>query len=255
VRRTARGIWPAAPSARAALAFGVAALVGLVRPPAAAAEPAGLPVPPGCALGIGGPALRDATSVSEARDAAFAALAAERLPVHVASEVGWSDARLRELSSERASGRLRGVYVAALRRRPDGRVDAVVCGAEIDPDTLPGRGVGGATTWPRRLERRRGCGLGIAGVDLDALLRARSARTDALEMLARELETEVHHALHLHGGRRVERDHRVGATPTARAAIEAIDAELDEASWLDRRGRGPLGLPGVLYLQLCLPDP
>ncbi len=234
--------------------IGVAALVGLMPSLGAAAEPPPPSVPPGCALGIGGPALRDATSVREARDGAFAALAAERLPLHVTSEVGWRDARLREVSQERASGRLRGAHLAALRRRADGRIDAVVCGAEIDPAALPRRGPDRSPTWPRGLVRRRGCGLGIAGVDLDARLRARSAREDALEMLARELETEVHHALHLHGGRRIERDHEVHATPSARAAIERLEPELGETRWLDRRGRGPLGLPGVLYLQLCLPE-
>ena len=231
--------------AGASLAIGAAAASAGVSP----AQPA---VPPGCTLGIAGPALRPATSLREARDAAFAALAAERLPLQLTSEVSWHDARVREISDERVTGVLRGVRIAGLRGHPDGRIDVLACGPEV-AGRPPGRGWRRA--WPRGLPRRAGCALGIAGEDIDTGARERAARRDALEMLAREREAEVRHELIVHGGRRVTRDHGVRASEAARAATAELEDELIEARWLDRAGRGPLGRAGVLYLELCFPEP
>ncbi len=244
----------AAPVTHVLCVLGVAALLGSLEPTAAVADPGALDVPPGCALGIGGPALREATSLREARDAAFAALAAEQGPTEVTSEIAWRDAQMREVATERVSGVLRGVYIAALRRHGEGRIDVVACGPKAAPPARARRSPGVRPIWPRPLPRRRDCALGVAGVDLSAQRRTASARRDALEMLARRFEAQVDHSLTLHGGRRLDRTHAVRATPDARARVEARAGDLVESQWLDERGRGPLGLPGLLYLQICLPS-
>lgn len=225
-----------------ALAWGGHASAGALSGRAASTPPRG------CALGIAGPALQPATSVREARDAAFAALAAERLPVHVTSELHLDGGRVRELDDERVSGVLEGAFVAGLRARGGGRVDALVCGPEHDADD-----VDASWRWPRGLGDARGCAVGVAGVDVHPAMRRRHARRDAREMLARVQATRVEHTLLLHGGTRVARAHVVGATREARRRVEDAGDALIESLWLDRDGIGPLARPGVLYLELCLP--
>lgn len=228
-------------------AFAVAlAAIGLAPMAAAAHDPTS--PPPGCALGIAGPALHPATSVREARDAAFVALATERLPVRLASELQLEGARVHEHTDERATGVVRGAWIAGVRVREGGRIDALVCGPERDV-----RGLGRRWGWPRGLGSRRACAVGVAGVDIDPAARRRSARSDAREMLARRQAVAVDHALVLHGGAHVARAHQVQSTAEARRRIDEAGDALTESAWLDRDGRGPLARPGVLYLELCLP--
>jgi len=217
----------------------------------------------GCALGIGGPALDQTRSLRAARDHAFAALAAARLGVELESEVGLTAARVRERSSERTEGVLRGVWIAALRARPDGGVDAIACAAgAAGPDGPPG------DAWPPGFRWGPGCGLGIAGPGPAHGDRARLAWRDAREMLARAIEARVAYVLEIDGGSRLRRSHSVRATPRAQQrtgeSSEAGEtsessetgetgASLERRSWLDGHGRGPLRRPGLLYTQLCLP--
>ena len=204
--------------------------------------------PPGCALGIAGPTLAPATALHGARDAAVAALAAERLGVALHAEVSWVGRRVRERADERADGVMHGVWIAGLRSRPGGGVDALACVAGA------GARHGSAGPWPPRFSRAAHCGVGVAGPGLGLGDQARAARRDAREMLARAVETRVEHRLSLDGGRRVDRDHRVEATASARLALDAVEEALEERHWADDAGRGPLGRPGLLYVELCLPD-
>jgi len=222
------------------------------RPPDRRARDAFELPPDGCALGIGGPALDPARSLRAARDDAVAALAAARLGVDLESEVGWVGARIRERSSERAEGVLRGVWIAALRARPDGGIDVVACGADATREASPQTPRG--DRWPPGFLRRPGCGLGIAGPGPASGDRSRLAWRDAREMLARSVEARIVHALALEGGIGLRRSHAVQATPRGQRRADEAEASLQRRSWLDRGGRGPLGRPGLLYAQLCLPD-
>jgi hypothetical protein len=73
-------------------------------------------------------------------------------------------------------------------------------------------------------------------------------------MLARSVETQVERELELDTGIRLERRHTVRATANAQRLIEEADPLLAHRQWLDRRGRGPLRQPGLLYVELCLPE-
>ena len=207
--------------------------------------------PPGCALGIAGPTLGAATALRTARDAAFAALAAERLGVNVSSEISWVGRRVRERSSEETSGTLHGVWIAGLRRRPGGGIDAVACGEDV---RLRSRRGHPGHRWPPGFHRVPHCAIGIAGDGLGPGDQARNALRDAREMLARAVEARVAHRLELDGGHRVDRSHSVRASAMAAQLIDEAAPSLKRSQWVDRSGRGPLRRPGLLYIELCLPE-
>jgi hypothetical protein len=208
--------------------------------------------PKGCTLGIAGPTLDPATALHVARDGAFAAMAAQRLGVELTSELSWVGTRVRERAQERTAGTLHGAWIAALRPRPGGGLDAIACGAEVV--AWPRGQDRSGNRWPPAFGRSSRCAIGVAGPGLGPGDQARLAWRDAREMLARSVEMRIERELELDAGIRVQRRHSVSATSVAQRLIEEADASLARRRWLDRRGRGPLRQPGLLYVELCLPQ-
>jgi hypothetical protein len=218
----------------------------------AAADPFEKPTQ-GCALGISGPTLDPARALREARDDAFAALAAEQLGVDVSSEVGWAGTRVHVRARERTSGRLQGVWIAGLRPRPGGGIDAIACVAHVDA-RASARFRNAAIRWPPAFRRQPRCALGVAGHRLGPGDQQRVAWHDAREMLARAVEARVVHRLELEAQRRPRRGHSVRPTAVSTQLIEEAEDHLERREWLDEKGRGPLRRPGLLYVELCLPE-
>ena len=77
---------------------------------------------------------------------------------------------------------------------------------------------------------------------------------DAREMLARAVEARIDHRLDVEAGQRTRRSHSVQSTASAAQLVAEADATLEKRQWPDHLGHGPLGRPGLLYVELCLPE-
>ncbi|MEM9176080.1 MAG: hypothetical protein AAGC67_12665 [Myxococcota bacterium] len=221
--------------------------------------PAWVDAPPTrCAVGSSGPTLNPRNAIRYARVAAIDALAAGSLSVDVQSITGSDGRGDFEMTAQSLSGVLADARIAALfaETNPgrEGRarlrqVHALACFPEADLRGLPDPG------YPRWLvdvpgEAGRVCATGISGPTRKPEDQAPSALGDARLALAIALESRIEKRV-FDDGRGVARMARE-IDPSPDALRRAARADALEERWLDARGEGPLGLPGVLYGLVCV---
>lgn len=222
-------------------------------------RPAWVDGPPAeCAVGASGPTLNPRNAIRRARAAAIDALAVGELPVDVQTITGsgsdgefllssqsvsgiLSDARIVALWADTATtgsirGRVRQVHAlacwptASLRGIPPPDYPRWLLDPEIGPDRI--------------------CATGIAGPTWRAEDQAESALRDARLALAIALESRIDKRIFDDGRGVVDMVKQVEPSPAALA--RAARAESLDRDWLDEEGRGPIGLPGVLYGLVCI---
>ena len=219
-----------------------------------------LPAPPaGCAVGLSGPTLDPGDAIRQARSSALENLAAQLLGVRVESELRISAEAVTEFTRQDISGVMALSRIVAMDSDsdPDARsrhelreVYALACPAEIATPHIPRPGF---PDWILDIpsEPDRICVPGVGGPTHDPRSQPDAALRDGRNALAHALESQIRQQS-VDDGRRLPRlRSQTQSTERARAVAEAVD-RLSE-SWLDRDGRGPLRIPGVLYGLVCGP--
>ncbi len=216
--------------------------------------------PAGCAVGFSGPTLHPGHAIRQARRSALENLAAEHLGVRVASEFRTSGETGREATFQEISGTIANSRIAAMASGtdPSGRGDrelrevyALACPAEVETTGIARPDF---PEWILNIPSQHGriCVPGAGGPTRDPREQPDAALRDGRNALAHALESQIRRRS-LDEGRGLARVHsETDSTERARAMAEKID-HLSE-SWLDREGRGPLGIPGVLYGLVCSPE-
>jgi hypothetical protein len=217
--------------------------------------------PPGCAVGSSGPTRNPGNAIRYARLSAVEALAAEFLAVDVQTISGiGADGGAFEIAAQALSGTLANARILALwaehdRRDGDRRrlrqVFALACWPDASVPDLPDSGYPDWLIEPPR-DVARICAAGIAGPTRKKAEQSAAALRDARLALAVALESRIEKRIFDdgHGVAKIAR--QIDPSPAALARAAAAD-ELEE-EWYDDQGRGPIGLPGVLYGLACIED-
>ena len=215
--------------------------------------------PEACAVGSSGPTLNPGTAIRYARLAAIEALASGSLDVDVQTVTRSGSEGSFEVSAQALSGTLENARIVALwadtatagvRSRLQ-QVYALACWPEASLSDL------GRPAFPDWLidppsDSGKICATGISGPTRKADNQPASALRDARMALAVALESRIEKRIFDdgHGVAKIAREVEPSAFALARAATAGA---LDE-DWLDERGTGPIGLPGVLYGLVCIED-
>lgn len=216
--------------------------------------------PEGCSVGSSGPTLNPRNAVRYARLSAIEALASGSLEVDVQSVTGSGSHGEFEMTSQSLSGTLADARVVALfaetnpgmqGRRRLRQMHALACWPDADLSDVP------EPDYPRWLieppnDGSRICATGIAGPTWKAADQPESALSDGRLALAVALESRIEKRI-FDDGRGVARMARQ-VEPSAAALSRAATAVELEELWLDEKGTGPIGLPGVLYGLVCIED-
>ena len=217
-------------------------------------------VPVGCAVGSSGPTLNPGNSIRYARLSAVEALAEGSLEIDVQTISGIGPNGSFELASQALSGTLANARVRALwadvddasgGRRRVRQVFALLCWPNVVVQGLPEPGY---PPWLLALpgESDRICAVGIAGPTRKRSAQSASALREGRLAIAVALESRIEKRI-LDQGRGVAKIARQVDPSTAALGRAATASEL-ESEWYDDVGRGPIGLPGVLYGLVCIED-
>lgn len=214
--------------------------------------------PSGCAVGSSGPTRNPRDSIRYARMAAVEALAAESLEVDVQTISGDGPNGAFEIASQALSGTLANGRIFALwadvddsgrNRRRVRQVFAMACWADASAPDLPESGYPDWLIEPPR-DAATICAAGIAGPTRKRSEQAASALRDARLALAVALESRIEKRIFDDGHGVAKMARQIDPSPAALA--RAATAEDLEEEWYDESGRGPVGLPGVLYGLACI---
>lgn len=216
--------------------------------------------PEDCAVGASGPTLNPRNAIRYARLAAIEGLASGSLEVDVQTISGEGSAGSFEISAQALSGTLEDARVVALWADADTRgpvrsrvrqVYALACWPEA---SLGGLARSDFPSWliDPPVEAGRICAAGIAGPTWEPEDQPASALRDARLALAIALESRIEKRIY-DDGRGVARIARQ-VDPSPSALERASTASELEREWFDEDGRGPVGLPGVLYGLACIED-
>jgi len=177
--------------------------------------------------------------------------------VEVQSELRFAGGELREITTQRTAGILADSRIVAMWSELDieeglariEQVHALACIGEAVPSRL-------ATppypAWVLQVPDGddRLCALGISGPTRDPRNQEPTALDDGQRALAAALESQVYTRM-VDDGRHVARIATWMETSEGSLARARRATELSE-QWIDERGEGPLGLPGVLYGLVCV---
>lgn len=216
--------------------------------------------PAGCAVGSSGPTLNPRNAIRYARLSAIEALASGSLEVDVQTISGDGSRGSFEVSAQALSGTLENARIVALwadtesageSRRRIRQVYALGCWPDASLRGLP------RTEYPHWLieppaEQGEICATGIAGPTWKRKDQNDSALRDARLALAIALESRIEKRIYDdgHGVAKMARQ----IDPSIGALERAATAEELDRDWYDEAGRGPVGLPGVLYGLACIED-
>ncbi len=220
-----------------------------------------LDVPSGCAVGSSGPTRNPGHAIRNARLSAIEALAADFLEVDVQTISGIGpDGGAFEIAAQALSGTLANARILALwaevdradrDRRRVRRVFALACFPDASVPDLPDSAYPDWLIEPPR-DGDRICAAGIAGPTRKRAEQSEVALRDARLALAIALESRIEKRIFDdgHGVAKIAR--QIDASPAALA--RAAGAKELEDEWYDASGRGPDGLPGLLYGLACIED-
>ena len=220
-----------------------------------------LDVPIGCAVGSSGPTRNPGNSIRYARMSAVEALAAESLEIDVQTISGIGpDGGAFEIASQALSGTLADARILALwadvdriagNRRRVRQVFALACWPDAAVPDLPDPDYPNWLIEPPR-DGARICAAGIVGPTWKKAEQSASALRDARLALAVALESRIEKRIFDdgHGVAKIARQ----IDPSPAALARAASAQELEEEWYDESGRGPIGLPGVLYGLACIED-
>lgn len=229
-------------------------------PPRATADWIDSP-PARCAVGASGPTLNPRNAIRYSRVSAIESLAAGSLEVEIQTISGVGGARgAFEISAQSLSGTLANARIVALwaETNPYGQgrarvrqVYALACWPDADVSGLPG------LDYPRWLieppsESGRICATGIAGPTWKKEDQQPSALRDARLAIAVALESRIEKRIFDDGHGVAKMARKIDPSPAALRRSAAAD-EL-ENEWRDEDGKGPMGLPGLLYGLACIED-
>ena len=216
--------------------------------------------PADCAVGGSGPTLDPGDAIRHARISALVNLAEDELEIDVQSITGIGRRGTFEMTTQSLSGLVSDARVVALFAETSAGADrlgrirqvyALACRAKADVSGLPDPGY---PVWLNDPSAGRSgtCAIGVAGPTWKPADQPASALSDARLSLGFALGSRIEKRI-FDDGRGVVRSARQ-VDPTSDAIARAGRAETLEEEWLDTRGGGPLGLPGVLYGLACLED-
>jgi len=227
-------------------------------PPPRPAPPAWVGQPPtGCAVGFSGPTLHPGDAIRQARTNALEALAAERLGVAVDSELRITAGAVHEVTTQEISGIIANSRIVAMasgtgagQQAREGlrEVYALACPGDTDTHAIARPGF---PDWILNIPSEPGriCVAGIGGPTRNPDDQDEAALRDGRDALAHSVESHIRQVT-LDDGKGLARvASESESTARARAIADGV-TELSE-QWRDVRGRGPVGIPGVLYGLLC----
>jgi hypothetical protein len=216
--------------------------------------------PDGCAVGSSGPTLNPRDSIRHARLSAIETLASDSLAVDIQTISGTGPDGTFEIAAQALSGSLENARIVALWAyvEPAGgfgsgpqlrQVYALACWPDAAARDVKGPNYPVWLLEPPRNDRQI-CAAGIAGPTWKKAEQKASALRDARLALAVALESQIEKRVYDdgHGVAKIARKIDPSASAIARAETAG---ELDR-EWYDEVGRGPIGLPNVLYGLACI---